>query len=217
MLSGISHARVEAGKLLLSGNGRQIDDELEGGVFEFRATSIDLIARTTIEFENSWRVGGERVNGDSYAKRANYIEMPTSRLVSDAERGEAKFSIHAKMSSNDSMVYGFQGEHFQGQAELILLHIASADETRAAAGFQIIDPMQSRTGALDITVQLKHDLFQSTFRPLWLGIHHATIDLRLGICGFQRDHERPADLVMASGVWSVELRSIVLSTPCAPP
>jgi hypothetical protein len=211
MLSGISHARVEAGKLLLSRNSRQIDAELEGGVFEFQATSIDLIARTTIEFENSWHVGGEKVNGDSYAKRANYIEMPSSRLVSDAERGEAKFSIHAEMSSN-SMIYGFQGEHFQGQAKLIMLHIASADETRAAAGFQIIDPMQSRAGALDISLQLKHELFQSTFRPLWLGIHHATIDLRLGICGFQQDHELPADLVMASGVWSVELRSIVLST-----
>lgn len=35
MLSGISHARVEAGKLLLSGNGRQIDDELEEAFSSF--------------------------------------------------------------------------------------------------------------------------------------------------------------------------------------
>ena len=104
MLSGISHARVEAGKLLLSRNSRQIDAELEGGVFEFRATSIEMIARTTVEFENSWRLAGEKVNGDSYAKRANYIVCRLPLVKKDAERGEAKFSIHAKMSSNDRMV-----------------------------------------------------------------------------------------------------------------
>lgn len=161
---------MEAGKLLLSRNGRQVDDELEGGLFQFRASSIEMIARTTVEFENSWRVAGEKVNGDSYAKRANYIELPTSRPVSDVER-EAKFSIHAEMSSKDSMVYGFEGEHFQEQADLIMLHVVSADET---------------------------------------------IDLRLGICGFHRSHEVRTDFVMASGVWSVELRSIILSTTCSP-
>ena len=219
MFKGISHVRVEGGRLLLSKDGQQVDDELEGGVFQLRATSLDMIARTSTEFENSWQVGNEKVNGDLYVRNANYIEIPTFRPVSVAERGEAKFNIHATMALTDSRIYGFHGEHFVGQAGQIFLHVSSADHTKAAVAFQ--DGERNQSCSLNISVQLKHDLFQSTFRPLWLGNQRATVDILIGICGFQHSHESLSDfgetqnVVMASGVWSAELRSIMLSTACS--
>jgi hypothetical protein len=222
MFKGISRAKVDGAKLLLSRNGRQVDDKLDGTVFHLRGTSTELIARTVTEFESAWRVGEEKVSADLYVKHTNYIDIPTLRPVSVSEKGRTRFTVSARMSLGADRVYGFQGDQFLGQAELILLHIASADETRAAVGFHGRNDEANQAASLNISIHLEQEVFQATFKPLWLGNQTAAVDVVVGVCGFtrgpessSRDAADPQSFVMASGVWSAELRSVVLSTTCS--
>ena len=162
--------------------------------------------------------GEEKVSVDLYVK-TNYIDIPTLRPINVMEAAKTGFSISANLSLGTNKVYGFQGERFLGPAGSILLRVASADETRTAVGFHGPVDAASEAASLHISVNLEHELFQSTFKPLWLGNRTATIDVIVGVCGFGRgsmaavgDLEDVPGFVMASGVWSAELKSVMLST-----
>lgn len=220
MFEGVSRSRLDGSRLLLSGDrGHWEEQELDGAVLYLHGTSSDLMVRTITEFDNVWLAGGERVSAELYVRHTNYIDMPTLRPVSVSERSDTKFGISAEMSFGHRQVYGFQGEHFLGRAERAFLYVVSSDKTRAAIEFH--GGEGSGSPFVNISIQLAYEVFQSTFKPLWLGSPRAVVDVTVGVCGFRRvgsnfDEENASDVVMASGAWSAELKSLSLTTTREP-
>lgn len=215
MFDGVVRSHLHGSRLLLS---RDLDDqaslELESTVYYLRGRGSDLLVRTITEFENVWFAGGDRVSAESYVQHTNYVDMPTLRPVSLSERSKTRFGLSAEFSLANERIYGFQGEHFLGAAERASLYISSADETRAAVEFHAGDDTSGNVPFVNVSIQLAYEEFQSTFKPLWLGSRHATIDVTIGVCGFRSvdmsdgtvDH-----FVMATGAWSADLTSLILS------
>jgi hypothetical protein len=217
MFEGVSHSRLDGSRLVLSGNhGHWQDVELDGAVLHLRGTSNDLVLRTITEFDSVWLAGGERISAELYVRHTNYVEMPTLRPVSLAENSATRFGISAEVLFGSQHVYGFQGERFLGRAQKAFLYVVSADTTRAAVEFHGGDESSGASPFVNISIQLSYEVFQSTFKPLWLGCPHATVDVTVGVCGFRQrghslDDEDARDFVMASGAWSAELKSLSLA------
>lgn len=217
MFEGVSLSRLEGSKLLLTGDRQHGESlELDGAIQYLRGTSGDLMLRTITEFDNVWLAGGERISVELYVRHTNYIERPTLRPVSRAENAATRFGISAELSFGDQHVHGFQGDQFLGRAQKAFLYVVSADATRAAVEFHGGDIFNGMKPFVNISIQLSYDVFQSTFKPLWLGSPRAAIDVTVGVCGFRQRDSSPADedkqdFVMASGAWSAELKSLSLA------
>lgn len=220
MFEGVLRSRLDGSRLVLSGDPDHLEDlKLEGAVLYMRGAGNDLVVRTITEFENVWLVGGDKVSAEIYVRYTNYIEMPTLRPVSLSEKSSTRFGISAEMVLANSRVYGFQGERFLGRAKKTFLYIVSADKTRAAVEFHKGDDPSGSSPFLNISIQLSHDEFQATFKPLWLGASQATVELTIGVCGFRRTDVLDTDpldgdaedFVMASGAWSADLKSLSLA------
>ncbi len=216
MFEGVFHSRLDRSRLLLSSD-RDHRDSLEcDGVVEYiRGTSRDLVVRTITDFDSVWQAGGERISAEFYIRHTNYIDIPTLRPVSIAGKSVTRFGISAELSLDSQRIYGFQGEHFLGRARKAFLYLVSAEKTRAAVEFHGGEKSNDASPFVNISIQLSYDVFQSTFKPLWLGASRGVVDVTVGVCGFRLaglsadDHE-VRDFVMASGAWSAELRSLSL-------
>ncbi|WP_322513869.1 hypothetical protein SR870_12385 [Rhodopseudomonas palustris] len=222
MFDGVSHSRLDGSRLLLSGDhARWKNLELDGAIQYLRGTSNDLVVRTTTEFDNVWQAGGERISAELYVRHTNYIERPTLRPVSLTEKSATRFGISAEITFAGQHVYGFEGERFLGRAQSAFLYVVSAERTRAAVEFHGGDEARGGSPFLNISIQLSYDVFQSTFKPLWLGAQRAAIDVTVGVCGFRQtgsslDQDDTGDFVMASGAWSAELKSLSLAISSPP-
>lgn len=217
MFEGVSRSRLDGSRLLLMSDHEHWGNvELDGTIQYLRGTSKDLMLRTITEFDNTWLAGGERISPELYVRHANYIEMPTLRPVSLTESSATRFEISGEMSFGSRHVYGFQGEQFLGRAEKAFLYVVSADTTRAAVEFHCDDASGSASPFVNVSIQLSYEIFQSTFKPLWLGSPRAAVDVTVGVCGFRQGgpplaDEDARDFVMASGAWSAELKSLSLA------
>ncbi|HEY8333368.1 MAG TPA: hypothetical protein VIQ05_06190 [Tardiphaga sp.] len=222
MFDEVSGCRIDGSRLLLTGDHHHWANlELDGAVLYLHGTSNDLVVRTITEFENVWLAGGERISAEIYVRHTRYIDMPTLRPVSLAEKSATRFAISAEISLGRQQVYGFEGERFLGRAQRVFLYVISADRTRAAVEFHGGTDVSGAAPFVNISIQLSYEVFQSTFRPLWLGAPRAAIDITVGVCGFRREGSSPEDgdardFVMASGAWSAELKSLSLAINGAP-
>jgi hypothetical protein len=214
MFESVSRSRLDGGRLLLTGGHDRWEElELDGAVLYLRGTGSDLVLRTITEFDNVWLAGGERISAELYVRHTNYVEMPTLRPVSLAENAATRFGISAEISFGSQHVYGFQGEEFLGRAQKAFLYVVSADTTRTAVEFHGGET-DGASPFVNISIQLSYEVFQSTFKPLWLGSPRAAVDVTVGVCGFRQEGQTPddaSDFVMASGAWSAELKSLSLA------
>lgn len=219
MFDEVSRSRLDGSRLLLLGDRDHSKRmELDGALLYLRGTSTNLVVRTTTEFDNVWLASGERISAEIYVRHTNYIDMPTLRPTSMTERADTRFGISAEMSLGKQRVYGFEGDRFFGCAQKAYLHVTSADETRAAVEFQGGDEAGNYPPYVKISIQLSFEVFQSTFKPLWLGSPRGIVNVTVGVCGFRPaasslNDEDENDFVMASGAWSAELKSLSLLIP----
>ncbi|RYH68022.1 MAG: hypothetical protein EON54_03130 [Alcaligenaceae bacterium] len=217
MFEGVLHSRLDGSKLLLSRDQDHRENlELDGAVEYLRGTSKDLVVRTITDFESIWLAGGERISPEFYIRHTNYIDIPTLRPVNLVEKSDTRFGISAELSLGHQGIYGFQGKQFLGRAQKAFLYVVSADKTRAAVEFHGGDHNNGASAFVNISIQLCYDVFQSTFKPLWLGSSQGFIDVTIGVCGFRLptstlDDQDTRGFVMASGAWSADLRSLSLA------
>ncbi|WP_022722486.1 hypothetical protein [Rhodopseudomonas sp. B29] len=222
MFEGVSHTRLDgATLLLLGGQNARKSVALGGAVLYLRGKSTHLITRTTTDFDTVWLAGGERITAEIFVRHNNYIDMPTLRPRSITEGASTTFGISAEMSLGSQHVYGFQGDRFFGCAQKAFLSVASADETRAAVEFHGGEAAGSMPPYVQVSIHLSTEVFQSTFKPLWLGSPRAVVDVTVGVCGFKPlpsslGDEETDDFVMPSGAWSAELKSLSLLLPQTP-
>jgi hypothetical protein len=213
-LSDVKFVRIEGTRLHLemeAGNKLHFERALTRLFLE--SSSIRL--RTTTEYENAWTVGdAPPVSGLLHPSIA--ISQSTEEPFPSSISAKTTFSVSADLQLKRDRLYGFHDSDFLGKAEKFSLYLVSGAEKAklSALFFELEGDFH-----VAINVVLPNETFNGLFKPLWLGVSNAVIQLDVEIVGYEwgpegafGDPDDPRTIILRQGNNPSSLRSLSLTT-----